>query len=536
MKIEDSNESHPVTGGVDLALSQAGGTPEKDSDPNQKHFATDHLLTNIKHRTVSGGVVTLTSQGAKFALTLTSTVILARLLTPHDFGLLAMVTTIMGLLRVFKDAGLSSATIQRDGITHAQVSNLFWINVALGGFLALVMALSAPAIAWFYREPSLTGITLWLSVAFLLSGSAVQHLALLRRTMRFKAIAVVEIGSMSVSLIVGVLMAVCGCGYWSLVGMNLALEGSVLVITWLASRWRPQRPRRQSGTRPLLGFGASMTASGVLYAVTRSVDSMLVGWRYGANSAGLYSRALALLMRPLDQLLVPVGAVVLPMLSRLQGEPERYRRVFLQLFEAMAMVSCIFAGLFFALSRPITLLLLGPKWAATAVIFKGFTLTALYLPITAPVSWLFISLGRSADFLRWNSAYAAISIASFIIGLPFGPVGVAYAFSTGGLVSALPIVFYMAGRSGPVRTKDLWIGLFWHLPLWAVVAGTSFLACGWAARFSPLAQLLICAPVGLGAAVGCILAVKPQRAIASYMFDSIRVMLAARKKAGTTQT
>ena len=227
--------------------------------------------------------------------------------------------------------------------------------------------------------------------------------------------------------------------------------------------------------------------------------------------------------------------MILPTLSRLQGESERYRRVFLQLFEGMALVSFVSAGLLFALSRPITLVLLGRKWEGVAPIFAGLSLVALYLPITAPVSWLLISLGRSRDFLRWNTAYAVISIATFLIGLPFGPVGVAFAYSTGGLLFALPIVFYMAGRAGPVRTRDLWISFSRHVPLWVVVAGTTFLARIWADRFSPLTQLLICLPVGLGAALGSMSAIKPQRAVASFMLASLRGILDARMKARTTR-
>jgi len=338
---------------------------------------------------------------------------------------------------------------------------------------------------------------------------------------------------MTAGLLAGVLMALTGCGYWSLVGMYLAKEGAGFGLTWLVSRWRPQWPQRQSGTRPLLKFGVTMTAGSALYALTRGVDSMLVGWRYGANAVGLYSRALALFIQPLNQLLGPVGSVLLPTLSRLQDEPERYRRAFLKLFEGMALVSFVSTGLFFALSHPITLVLLGPKWEAAAVMFRGFTLAALFLPVAAPVAWLLISLGRSQDYLRWNIAYAAITISSFVIGLPFGPVGVAFAFSIGGLLVALPILYYMAGRTGPVRTKDLWMGFFRHLPLWAIVAGATFLARAGAARFSPLLQLLICMPVGLGAAIGTVLAVKSQRIVASYMLASIGGMLQARRRAGT---
>jgi PST family polysaccharide transporter len=531
MSLDNIEVNSAAPPGANPAGRPRGRKIDPAIDPNEEHLNTDHLRSNVKQRTISGSVITLTSQGAKFALNVGSTIILARLLAPHDFGLLAMVTTIIGLLRFFKDAGLSAATVQREGITHAQVSNLFWINTGVGGLLALIMAAGAPVIAWFYREPSLLGITLWLSFASLLDGPTVQHQALLRRQMRFKALALIEVGSMLVSLIVGVTMALCGCGYWSLVGQNLGGEGSALVFTWLASRWRPQLPRRHSGTRQLLGFGVSIAASGTLYSITRSVDSMLIGWRYGPDAIGLYSRALALLMRPLDQLLTPFGAVLMPTLSRLQGEPERYRRVFLRLFEALALVSFVSTGLLFALSRPIALVLLGPKWEAVGVIFAGLSLVALYLPITAPVSWLLMSLGRSQDFLRWNTAYAVITVASFFVGLPFGAVGVAYAYSIGGMMFALPIVFYMAGRSGPVRTKDLWAVFFRQLPLWAVVAGAAFLARTWAARFSPLTQLFICAPIGLAAAFVSVLVIKPQREVAEYILDSFRGMLAARRKA-----
>jgi PST family polysaccharide transporter len=534
MKVEDTNESRLIAAGVDLAHSPEGGLSEENGDPNERHFNTDHLRTNLKNRTVSSGFVTLTAQGAKFALTIASTYVLSRLLEIPDFGLLAMVTTIMGLLRVFKDAGLSSATVQRDDITHAQVSNLFWINVGVAGLLALIMAASAPAIAWFYREPKLVGITLWLSVTFLISGSTVQHQALLRRQMRFKAMAVIEVGSMTVSLIVGVLMAWLGCGYWALVGMNLALEASGFALTWWVSRWRPQRPRRGSGTWSLLNFGINMTAGSAVYIFSRGADTMLIGWRYGADATGLYSRALALLMRPLDQLMAPVGAVFIPTLSRLQNDPERYRRAFLRLYEAMALVSFGFSGIFFALSRPITLWLLGPKWEAAAVIFKAFALAALYFPIGTAVVWAVVSQGRGKEFLRINLITSVITISAFVAGLPFGPVGVAFAFSIAGLLVSVPVTFYLAGRRGSVRTRDLWAGFFRHLPLWAVVAGVTALARARVADFSPFIQLLLCGPIGLAAGVGTILAIKPQREVAAHLVGAVRGMLAARRAAGTT--
>lgn len=281
---------------------------------------------------------------------------------------------------------------------------------------------------------------------------------------------------------------------------------------------------------PLLGFGASMTASGVLYAITRSVDSVLVGKRYGADALGLYSRAMGLLMRPMDQVMAPFCSVLLPTLSRLQGEPERYRRVFMRVYEGMALMSFAFTGLLLPLSRPVTLVLLGRKWEAVSMIFSGFTLVALYFPVATPVAWLLISLGRSKDFFRWNLAYAIISISSFFIGLPFGPVGVAFAFSIGGIGVALPILYYLVGRSGPVSTKDLWFGFFRNLPLFAVMGGVTLGMSLLTRQYAPLAQLLICVPVGLAAGVGTILAIKSQREIAHHLANTVSGTFASRMK------
>src|SRR5437667_10260087 len=137
MKVD--NFSAPIGQSTSSSLLE----PELDSR-NQEHFRTDHLLTNLKGHTISSGAVTMSAQAGKFVLSLVSTMILARLLTPRDFGLVAMVTTVTSFLRVFKDAGLSIATVQRERITHAQVSNLFWINVAVSAVSTLIVAALAP--------------------------------------------------------------------------------------------------------------------------------------------------------------------------------------------------------------------------------------------------------------------------------------------------------------------------------------------------------------------------------------------------------
>jgi PST family polysaccharide transporter len=510
------------------ALPIVNDSPRKE-DVNDQHFTTDHLLANLKHRTVSSGFVTGTSQGIQFIINLVSIMALARMLSPQDFGLVAMVTTITGFLRIFNDAGLSTATVQREGITHAQVSNLFWTNVVLGGSISLLLAVVAPAVAWFYREPRLVDVTLALSITFLLASSTVQHQALLKRQMRFKVIALIEIGSAVFGILAGIGMASLKCGYWSLVGMQLSTSVAAVVLTWFASRWRPQLPKRRSGTRSLLHFGANLTVSSFLWSLVRGSDGLLIGRVYGAEPLGLYSRAGALLARPVQQLISPIESVFVPMLSRLQTQPERYRWVVLQAYEVIAVASFLFAGLLLAIAHPLTLVVLGPKWEKAAPIFAGFTLVALYTPVASVSTWLLTSQGRGKDFLRLSIIGSCVTILAFLAGLPFGPVGVAIAYSVSCLLIILPVLYYIAGRRGPVTTRDLWIRFFTHLPLWGVVSGITFLTRTWVVDFAPMLQLLICVSVGLSAGGTFICAYAPSRRAVLSLLEVIREWKKSRK-------
>lgn len=495
---------------------------------SEKHFATDHLLSNLRQRTISSGLVTATAQGMQFLLNLAYIMVLARLLLPQDFGLVAMVTTVMGFLRIFQDAGLSTATVQRQEITHAQVSNLFWVNVAVGGVITLLVAASAPAVAWFYREPRLVGITLMLSVTFLLASSAVQHIALLNRQMRFTVIAVIDVISMLAGYLTGIGMALRGYGYWALVGASVTQVAIKLVLTWSISRWWPRLPSRNTQTWHLLKFGANITAGTLMYSLARGADNLLIGRFFGAAALGLYSRGSLLFVRPLEQFMTPINAVLVPALSRIQGQDDRYRRTFLQVFEAIALTTFLFAGLFLALSYPVTLAVLGPKWDAAAIIFAVFTLAALAYPLTTASTWLFATQGRGKDWVLVSSIVSSVTFCSFLVGLPFGPAGVAISYSAACVLIELPFVYYIAGRRGPVSRKDLWIGCLRHLPVWGVVCVTAWLTRTFVLDVNPWMQLFICGPVALLAGAAYIGVSTPSRRVAVNLFSVVRELRNAR--------
>lgn len=496
------------------------------STGNAEHLRTDHLVQNLGHHAVSGGLVTAAAQGTKFVLNLGSAILLARLLSPQEFGVVAMALAAAGLLSLFKEAGLSLATVQSETITQGQVSSLFWINVALGAITSVIGIFLAPLIAWFYRDPRVTDVMIAVSFVALLTGMAVQHQALLIRQMRFRALAIIEVASMLAGIGAACCLAAFGFGYWSLVAQQLCAAAAGLALIWWASRWRPTIPDWRNGLAPLLTFGAHLTVSDLVGRLATSSDAILVGRFFGAEPLGLYSRASVLIARPLEQLLTPLSAVLIPVLSRLQSDPDRYRRTFLRAYDTLALITFPFGAVCLALAEPIVLVILGPNWAGVVPLFAGFSLVAMSLPLSIAASWLFTSQGRGRDLLHTYLLLSGVTVGAFLAGLAWGPLGVVLALAVASFVIRLPILYHLAGRRGPVRTVDLWKAFASHLPCWVAVYAATTLVHRSLGPAEPLVQLLVCAPVGLVAAAGLVLVLQRPRESALYTWNTLRGSLA----------
>jgi PST family polysaccharide transporter len=388
-------------------------------------LSTDHLQADLKGRSVRGGLLTLVSQGSQFVMQTVSTVALARLLVPADFGIVAMVTAVTALASAFADFGLSEATIQRKEITHAQVSTLFWINVAIGLALTLITAALGPLLARLYREPRLVAITLLLSLTFFIGGLRVQPNALLKRRMRFSALAFRDIASYVVAVPVAVTMAWRGAGHWALVAFPLALNFTQMAVTWMLVRWRPSLPRRDASIGSMVAFGGNVSASYLISTLNRSFDNVLIGWYWGAAPLGLYSRAYNLLMLPVRQLIMPAGNVAIPAFSRLQDDPERFARYYLRAVGLIIWITAPIFGFLFVAAKPVIVLVLGAKWVEAAPVFQILVISALGQLLLESTIWLLISRGQSGRLLRLLLTISPIIVSSFAIGLPFGIKGVA---------------------------------------------------------------------------------------------------------------
>lgn len=474
-----------------------------------RHFGTDHLKADLARRTARSGAVTIASQGIKFLAGMAATIALARLLTPRDYGLIGMVAVVTGFISMFKDLGLSAATIQKEEITADQISTLFWVNVGVSLVVMLLTVAIAPGVAWFYGESRLTLITIGFAAGFLFGGLTVQHEALLRRQMRFGALAATEIISIAVGLIVSVTLAWRGAGYWSLVANQLVQGLTYAIGVWIVSGWRPGKPMRHSGIRSMLAFGRNLTGFHMVNYFARNLDNMLIGRFWGSVPLGLYAKGYQLLLLPIDQINSPIAAVAVPALSRLTKTPERYRTAYLRILEKIAMVTMPGMAFMIATSDWIVYLVLGPKWMSVSPIFALLGIAGMVQPILNTAGWLYITQGRTHQMFQFGLIASTIIIISIIAGLPWGPLGVALAYSITFVLVVTPLVFYYAGREGPVRSHDFYrtIAPFACASLFSLLASLGFRR--WSGIENPLLGLAGCLMVSAGAALLTLVVIPP---------------------------
>jgi len=413
---------------------------------------------DLKNRSIKSGTVTLIAQSIKLILQIGAITILARLLTPRDFGLIAMVSAIFAFAQIFGDMGLSAATVQRAEISHAQVSTLFWINVMIGVGLMIASAAISPLLSWFYKEPRVTWIALALSISFLFSGLGIQHRALLTRQMLFGRLAFIEIFSYALGIIIAITLY--SHGYWSLVAMSIVTSVSNVFVTWLLCPWRPGPPVKNSDVRPMLTFGGHLTGMGLINYFARNLDNVLIGRFLGPVQLGFYSRAYNLFMMPMTQITYPIANVAMPVLSKLQNDGERFKKYYLSAISIIAFITMPLGVFLFIMADEIVLTFLGKQWVESITIFRYLSISLLFQPIFSSGNWLYVATGRTDLLLKFGSLGTVFIVVSFLIGLPFGPKGVALSYSICIVLWTWPGL-YFATRLTPVTSVNV---LFSVLP------------------------------------------------------------------------
>ena len=404
-------------------------------------------------RTAAHGAAWLgMAQAFRVLLTFVSTAVLARLLTPGDYGLIAMTAPVFALIGVFSDLGLTSATIQARDLSPARSTAMFWLTVTVSLGLALLAVAAAPGVAWFYGDARAGLVTAAGAASLLVGGLSLQHSALLNREMRFATLSLIEVTGLVVTTATAIALALILHNYWALVLGTLAGVAVQSALTWYCSGFRPGAPRL-AGIGDLARFGGHLTGFNLVNFLARNLDTVLVAHHAGPAQAGLYDRSYRLLTLPLQTINGPVTRLLQPMLSRLREEPARYRRMFLLALRAVVLASAPPALVVVALSGPVMSLLLGAKWLQAGPIFFWLGLAGVLQPIANLLGVLFLTTGRPRALMHWSLATAPVTLGGFVLAIPYGAVGMAMAFF---LTSVLltPARFWWATRHNPVRQSD----------------------------------------------------------------------------------
>jgi PST family polysaccharide transporter len=448
-------------------------------------------VAEIKHRSVQGGLVGMVAQGIAFVVQMGSTLVLARLLSPTDFGLLGMVVAFTGVLNLFRDAGLSVAAVQRQELTHEDASTLFWINVLIGVFLAIVAAMASPFLVSFYREPRLLFVTIACATTFVVNGLTVQHRALLTREMRFATLAKINILALVAGAIVGITLAVSGYGYWALVGTTVTHPLVTVIGVWITMPWLPGRPRRTAGIRGLLSTGGIVTLNSLVVYFAYNTEKVLLGRFWGAELLGLYGRAYQLANLPVEQLNSSFSAVGLAGLSRMQSDRERLRRSFLRGYSILVSLGVPVVVICAVFAEEIVHILLGPQWNESARVLRLLSPTVLAFTLINPFGWFMQATGNVRRSLNIALLIAPVVIGGIAFGLAHGPIGVATGYSTAMLTLIVPVIVWATYNTG-VRVADCWNAIKWPLGAGAGAAlAASLIKVTALAGFIPSAVLVI---------------------------------------------
>lgn len=474
-------------------------------------------------RAARGAVVTLAGQGGRILLQLVSVVVLARLLTPHDYGLVAMVLAIIGIGEVFRDFGLSSAAVQAPNLSRGQRDNLFWINTGLGFTLAALVFFLAPLIAALYSQPEVEPLARLLALTFVLNGMTTQYRADRNRSLRFTVLAVSDITAALVGLVVAIVTALAGWGYWALASQQLAQGLVGLIILVANARWLPHLPDRSAPMRPLLRFGSHLVASQLIGYVTNNIDSVIIGVRLGASPLGIYNRGFQLLMQPLGQLRAPTTSVALPVLSRLSEDPTRYGAFVVRGQQALGYTLVAGLSIAIAAAEPLTAILLGQQWSDVPPILRLLAVAGIFQTLAYVGYWVYLSRGLTGDLLRYTLVTSTIKVACILIGSNWGVIGVAAGYALAPAL-AWPISLVWLSRRTDLPLRPLLTGGARMLTVAAAAGCLGWLCSALLAPAGSVLQLLAAIGVVVLVYAAAALIVRPVRRDVVAVIGIIRIL------------
>jgi PST family polysaccharide transporter len=462
---------------------------------SDRYFGENREFAGLGRASVRGGLTLVAGRGLNVLVQIASTMLLARVLGPHDFGIVAIVTALVLFAPFLVDLGSADAVTQKAYITRAEISDLFWLNLTIGCLMTVLFAAGSGLIGTFFAQPELTDIALILSLTFIMTAISIQHYALMRRAMEFRRIAIIDLSSNAISSVLSVALALSGWGYWALVAkpiVQLCLAG---FGAWMSCPWLPSRPRLSREAKDLVRFGLGITGFTLMDTLSRSADRIALGYFYGAGSLGYFQNAFLLYSNMLSILSESMHNVAISSLSKLRDNLAELRRSWSAALSAMTFFCAPAFAVLTVAGEDFVVILLGQKWAPVGPLLCVFAVRGVANSVERTAGWLHVVAGRSHRWTRWGIFSAVFQLVALAAGLPFGAMGVAVAYTVAMYCLFVPALAY-AGYPLRIGVGDV---------LWStgpqICAAMITIAFGLTMRqlflleFSELTRLIICFPV-----------------------------------------
>jgi O-antigen/teichoic acid export membrane protein len=456
---------------------------------------------SLTKRTATGMAWLTGVQFGRQLLSIISVSVLARRIPPPIYGLMGMAVLVTNLLETIRDVGTGSALIREPELPDDLASTAFWLNCGTGVFVTLlVVALSWPA-AHFFHQPEVAIILQFLSVSFFLGALGVVPTAVLNRAMDFRKVAAAQTAGAFCGTCSAIAIALAGGTVSALVSAALVTSFTTTVVVWFLSPLRVRAVFRVYDARRILSFGLHLTGSQVLNYFSRHADNILVGRFLGSGPLGFYQMGYMLMTLPLVNFSNMIAQVTYPALSRFSGDLERFRSAYLRTSSLIALVTFpVMVGLGVT-AQPFVRVFLGPKWMPVAGLLMVFGPLGALQSLTSTLNLVYNTQGRTDLLFRWQ-IFASISyVASFIVGLHWGIMGVAVCYTIVWLLLMVPtfaIPFRLVGITMRAFFRVLW-PTAWPTLAMVVVVATWLRGLRWLGIQNSLLQLA--SAIGIGAAV-----------------------------------
>ncbi|KAA6338386.1 Teichuronic acid biosynthesis protein TuaB [termite gut metagenome] len=408
---------------------------------------------SLKKQAIKGvawsAVERFSAQGVQFVLT----IILARLVAPSEYGLIAMLGIFLAIAQSFIDSGFSNALIQKQDRTETDYSTVFYFNIAVAGIVYVILFICSPYIAGFYKEPQLEIITKWVGLNIVISAFSIVQRAKLTVKLDFKMQTKVSLLSIIVSGCIGITLAYQGFGVWTLVIQALSSSLLNTLLLWIFAKWTPSLTFSWQSFHTLFSFGSKLLLSGLLHTIYINLYSLVIGRRYSSTEVGYYNRAYQFAAFPSTNIVGIVGRAIYPVQCRLQDDEERLNTTFIQYLRmACYVIFPLMVGLA-VLAKPLTLLLLTEKWLSAAKLLSILCMAYMWYPVMVINNQILNVRGRSDYFLKAEIIKKAAAIGILVLTMPWGLKALCWGLVAYNWVDMIIIIYYAKKviRTGYIR-------------------------------------------------------------------------------------